>query len=262
MNQHYAVILPIFWLLSVCPAVSQVGFSLPIINDAQPGSFIEVPVEVSNFDSVVSMQFVLRWDPAVLEFDRISRMNLPDLDLLGFSTNQALDSGIVRFRWYNIRGATLRNGTSIFTLRYKVIGARNTSTVLRFAEIPPVTYFEVVRGARNQILNFNQVKLRNGQVAIGFTLSASDPSDNPWQVRAAPNPFTEQTVVAFDLPAAGTVQATLTDWDGRIIFFEKKWRSAGPNGIVIASSMFNHVGAYLLRLQTNNTSHVQKLIFQ
>ncbi len=262
MNQRYALILPIVWLLSVFPAVSQVGFSLPIVNNAQPGSFIEVPVEVSNFDTIVAIQFVIRWDPAVLEFDKVSKMNLPDLDLVGFATNEALDSGIVRVRWFSIRGVTLRSSTAIFTLRYKVIGAVNTSTPLVFTEIPPVTFFEVVQGVRNRALNINQVRLRNGQVAVGFTVPVSEPPANLWRVRAAPNPFDQQAVVSFDLPSATFVSTTLTDLDGRIIFSEKKWRTAGSNGIVIASHLFNHSGVYLLRLQTDNISHVQKLIYQ
>ncbi len=86
----------VLWLSCTGAVSAQIGFSMPFINAAVPGTDKYMTVKVTNFDSIVSMQYVIRWDPTVLQYVTINTFGaIPGLDLLdNFNVTHAVDSGI------------------------------------------------------------------------------------------------------------------------------------------------------------------------
>lgn len=249
-----------FFFLSNIQA--QVGFSMPITSNAQPGSVLDIPVKVSNFDSIVTAQFVIKWDPAVLEFQAVDQLNLPDLTELEFGTLEALSSGILRFAWeyYIAQGTTLPDGTAIFHLKLKVIGALNSGTALAITELPPLTFFEVVN-AQNVAWSLSQSPVTMGFVAVGYTyVSAQNPFANA-SFSVGPNPFSEKTTLSFDLASAADLRVTLTDTAGRPVFESSGHFPAGRNGMEIAYPIVDRQGIYFLIIQSSGFSHAETLVF-
>lgn len=238
------------------------GFSMPITSNAQPGSVLDIPVKVSNFDSVVAAQFVIKWDPSVLEFQAVDQFNLPDLTEMKFGTLEAISSGILRFAWeyFVAQGTTLPDGSAIFHIKLKVAGPLNSGTALSITELPPLTYFEVVN-AQNVAWGLSQSPITTGFVAVGYTYVATQSPFVNASFSVAPNPFSDKTTISFDLASAADLRIKLTDVAGQIIFESNEHFPAGLNGMEIAYPIVYRQGIYFLIIQSSDFSHAETLVF-
>lgn len=227
--------------LALCwPAMiaAQVGLSLPVINNATTGQVVTMPVTVLNFDSISAAQFVLRWNPAVLEYQSVSNFNLPGLDIEDFGLTNALDSGYIRFAWtapFLNSGVTLADGVAIFNLKLKVIGGVGTGSEVRFTELVPTIYFEIVN-ANGQTFNINQALLDHGFVAVGYTLNTPEPSGALLDAQLNPNPGNGDTCLGLELERAATLQYMITDGAGRCFQRRTLELTAGMHRLDIAAS--------------------------
>ena len=247
-------------------SAQQVGLSLPFLNNVNSGALVSLPVKVTNFDSITSAQFVIRWDPTVLQYFTTDQYNLPDLDGQDFGTLNTLDSGILRFAWTPTNlttGATVPDQTPIFRLRLKALGPVNTGSTVIFGSAPP-TDFEITQLENGNIVarNIDEVNLTQGFVAIGYTVAAGEPAGGVgnFSVTVTPNPFSEKTQIVFDLDAASDVQLAVTDAAGRPILEKTMPRlSQGQHGMEIVSPALREKGMYYLILRTKTRSCVQPL---
>lgn len=244
------------WLALTYTLSAQPGLSFPIVNDINPGELVNFQCKVKNFDSIVGMQYVMRWDPAVFEFVSTGTYNLADLGSDDFSTNQAKDSGIVRLLWVSsnlLGGVTVDDETPIYRLRLKAIGAVGTGSSIYFTQ-DNITPFDVTRANSDSSLTsfgIDEVEIMNGFGAIGYTVSAGEPSrNNGFEFTVAPNPFVETTTVRFDLAEPCDVTMLLTDATGRILLEKTMLQmQAGQHGTEIASPHLRYKGIYFLILR-------------
>lgn len=258
------ILLSLGLIVTTSPLTAQIGFSLPFVNNAVSGSTLNLPVTVINFDSIAAVQFVIRWDPEVLQLDTISNLNLPGLEVdEDFGLTNALDSGILRFAWsstdLNI-GTTRPDGATIYSLIFKVIGANNSSAGLMFTELPPNTYFEVVN-ASGQAFTMNQAQIDNGFVAVGFTVATGEPGLNELDAQVAPNPFSGAARLYFELSQATEVRWTITDPAGRRLLDKHEKLPAGRQILELEAGLLPTRGTYYLLLQAGAKSRVMPLIF-
>jgi Cohesin domain len=263
-NQPVLILLLVFWLLAHLPLAAQVGFSLPVLNNVRGGAFVDAPVRVTDFSRVVSVQFIIRWDPKVLRFEAVNQFMLSGIDANdSFGLSNALDSGIIRFRWINLIGPTVADNTPIFNIRFSVVSGANSSTPLIFSELRPAFPFEVLL-RDNTVFSLEQSrsKLRNGSVAIGFSLSNKEAVANAAQTHIAPNPFHNYTRVTFGDMATGIpLTIGLTDLSGKKILSKTLTPLETETGIVIDNAGLEQPGIYLLQVQTARSSWVKPLIY-
>ncbi len=252
-------------LNSIFLSAQPFGFSLPVINNAFPGAIINPALSVTNFDSVTSLQFVLRWDPTVLQFQDVNTFNLSGMDEEDFGLTQAADSGLIRVKYTApsyLWGTSVADGTKLFHVRLKVIGAANTGSSLQITESYP-TAFEVTQGQPDssiQAFPISTAQLTNGFVAVGYTVSAKEPvQKTELPVQISPNPFTDFTQVAFHLEKATVVYLTLTDLAGRVIHTEDRAFPAGDQSIGISAADLQASGTYFLNLRTATQACVRTL---
>lgn len=254
------------WLFYTSLLSAQIGLSLPVLNNVNSGALVSMPVKVTNFDSITSMQFVIRWDPAVLQYFTTDQYNLSGLDGEDFGTLNTLDSGILRFAWSpsNLStGVTLPDETAIFRVRLKALGPVNTGSTVIFGEAPP-TDFEITQLENGNIVarTISQVNLTPGFVAIGYTVPAGEPAVDPafFSLKVMPNPFYEKTQISFDLDSATDVQIAVTDATGRILLEKTMPQlSQGQHGMEIVSHELREKGMYYLILRTKTRLCVQPL---
>ena len=112
-----------------------VDFSIVNSDVFEPGTSVEVNVNVNGFVDVASMQFSLNWDANVLEFEEIVELNsnLSDLSNSNFGLpSTGLEAGNLRFAWFpfGISSETLAPSSSLFTLKFKVVGEGCDQTVI------------------------------------------------------------------------------------------------------------------------------------
>lgn len=86
-----------------------------------------VDVKVKDFTDILSLEFALRWDPAVIQFDHVEGFGLPSLTAANFNTGQTAD-GKISIAWMiancspNAVGVTTPDGTTVFRLCFKALG--------------------------------------------------------------------------------------------------------------------------------------------
>ncbi len=262
MIQRLLLLLVGLWLLPFNSTTAQVGFSLPVINNAQPGTIVTLPVKVSNFDSIVGAQFVIQWDSQILNFLTVLAYNLPGMSNEDFGLGST-SSGILRFAWEGLNvnyGHSVPDGTSIFLMKFSVIGENNQGSAVIFTEDVPTTVFEVVQ-AGHPPYGLDDCDISNGYVAVGFTLS-TDWIDEPNSLPAtvSPNPFQTSSTVQFELENSSAVQLVLTDAAGHPVFEKKMALPAGRHGIEIASEQLPKSGIYYLILRTPSRSCIRPLV--
>ena len=264
MSKRTHVLAAAIWLLSIVTVFGQVGFSLPTFTNTATGQTLDMPVTVVNFDTVFAVQYVIQWNPQVLEFSGISKPNNPlgIVDSLCFNLAEA-PQGIIRFRWFNtFSPKTLADATDIFHLNMKVVGNNGANSSVIFTELPPTTYYEVVRGPGNQFFNLSNSLITNGLVVVGM-VPVDEPSGSySLDVLAAPNPFSDQVTLSYDLPESGDTRVFVTDITGKICYDENKYLVRGRNGTVIANGVFPAKGMYFVHLLSGSIHAVQPIVYQ
>jgi gliding motility-associated-like protein len=81
-----------------------------------------MPVTVNDFVDILSMQYAMHWDPAVLQFDNVSGFQLPFLSGSNFGGNTA--GGTLLLSWYdqNAIGITLDDLDTIYQVCFTAVG--------------------------------------------------------------------------------------------------------------------------------------------
>lgn len=81
---------------------------------------VEMVVSAETFDSLVSVQFSLNWDTAIIQFMAFSEEDLPSLSI---GINE-VEEGKLRFSWFSPDGLpyTLANNLGLVKLRFRGVG--------------------------------------------------------------------------------------------------------------------------------------------
>ena len=114
------------------------GLSLSSLT-ASPGENICLAVTARGFKKILSMQYTMVWDPAVLRLNGIDKFGLRGLGENNFGTHMAAE-GKLTFSWYdpNLRGESRKDGSVIYELCFDVVGPNNSSTGVHFANQPTI----------------------------------------------------------------------------------------------------------------------------
>ena len=259
------------WLFFGAATLSAQGasFYFPTLNNATSGSNILMPLKAINLDSVVSMQMVIRWDPSVLKYITTDLFGFSDLNLSDFNTARALDSGYVRIQWEGVSappGVSVPDSSTIFRLRFKVIGPINDSSLVKVTELLdfPPTYFEIVKvraDGSNEDYLLPECPIKNGIVRVGFTVSAGEPAANEIPISLSPNPFLVSAQLNFELDETTDAHVFITDAMGRIVFENNFFKlSPGQHGMVIENGMLSGPGVYSLTLRAGRKIATRKFV--
>jgi hypothetical protein len=100
-----------------------------------PGQVVSLPIVVTNFQRVTSVQFTLGWDPAVVQFLSVSDYGLPSLS--GGNFNNQLN-GKLALSWEDptTMGVTMNNGAVIFTVQFQAVGSNGAVSAVSFEDVP------------------------------------------------------------------------------------------------------------------------------
>ncbi len=134
--------------------------SLPSLA-VKTGDIFCVELSVRNFQSLLSMQYTIRWDRNILEFIELKNFSLPYLDANDFGTTRTAE-GILTSAWIDdsLKGISVEDGASLYQICYRAKGIAGQSTFLKITDVP--TAIEVV----NKMEKVIPMKKENGSVKI------------------------------------------------------------------------------------------------
>ncbi|MBR9998865.1 MAG: gliding motility-associated C-terminal domain-containing protein, partial [Cyclobacteriaceae bacterium] len=118
--------------LTILP-VNTVFFSLDNLS-GNNGDEILVPVRVQGFTDILSAQFSVRWDPAIIQFLNVENLaSITGLDLADFNSPGA---GTLTFSWSSASAQSLADGLSLFDMRFELVGPECNFSSIRLENSP------------------------------------------------------------------------------------------------------------------------------
>lgn len=109
----------------------------------QSGDTVQLDIRVKEFNTIISTQYTMMYEPADLEFIEIGNFNLPDLEAANFGIFPT--AGRLTFSWLDflLDGVTMADSSVIYSLWFKVLTPNGTTATLSFEDA--LTPVEVVQ---------------------------------------------------------------------------------------------------------------------
>lgn len=191
----------------------------------EKGKVYTIPFYANNFQDIIGYQFTL-------EFEHLELLNI--------------QGGVANIEHF---GRTMEH-RGILTTSWHSLLSRETTTSL-FA----LTFRAKQEGYLNELLTITSAHTPAEAYGLGGTfyhvsLTYNEPSPIPFAVyQNTPNPFTQHTTIAFDLPAKGTVLFQLVNAQGQIVRKRSNEFPRGRNTLDLKISQLAE-GTYYYQLST------------
>ncbi|GEM_PF-1177827 len=179
------------------PLVLQLPDTLVATNDT-----LRLDITTRQFTNLVSLQFSMKWDTAVLRYARFEQKDLP---FAALGTNGAA-SGVLRFSWFDIegKGQTLADGKSIVRLIFFVKGNPGTFTEVNFTDTP--LEIQVFRATTGGSFEETSLNAENGLVTIAGGMGVLRANLGITNVRCAGGNDGAINAILQNAPAGSTIR--------------------------------------------------------
>lgn len=144
MLTRFSFLIILFVGFSTFSHAQTAGITLKIdTKEASSGEVICLNISGTNFRRILSTQYSMQWDPAVLTYTGLVNFKLPYMTKENFGV-QAVDKGIITCMWIDnsLKGVNLVDDSSLYQICFKVIGKPGSTTAIKFTQKP--TPFESV----------------------------------------------------------------------------------------------------------------------
>ena len=226
--------------------------SLVISTDNQylaAGEELEVPFRVSDLQNFNGYQFTMNVDIDQVEIIALKEGDLPEMTAENFG--EGLQDGWITTSWNARPDTELNDETRIFTLLIRA------KTDIELANVITLNSSITDAEAYNEVDQTNQINL-DIQSSVTSTTAVAQEGYELYQ--NTPNPFRDETTIAFDLAEAGYAKLTIYDAAGNELYNKAGNYMAGKNSIMIQRSDLAGSGIVYYKLQTANFQATKKMI--
>ena len=226
----------------------------------QPSTIYKADIKVINFKKIVGAQFTINWDSTVLRFRGVSGFALtanPQVESFGVNKTAG---GMLAFQWYDdaLKGRSLDDSTTLFSINFDVIGMPNSRTPLSFTD--DIALREIADSTFTAVT----AKYHDGSIQVLQTTGTHTYNSAPQLVEVAdsyPNPFHDYTQVQVNLKTATRVHLVIQNIQGQTVYEEQRILASGTNTVKLTKEMFPASGTYQYVLLAPDFIITQKLIF-
>ncbi len=210
--------------------------------ELKAGQSYEIPVTAANLGMVQGFQFSIFIDPTVAELTGIEGGILKE-DNFGFFPK----NGLITSSW-NVASPLPKEKLNevLFTLK---INSRK--------DIP----LSKILGLQSRPTAMEAYTTNDEQVGISLNFkSAVKQGDKALLFQNSPNPFSEETVIAFYLPAAAKATLVVRNVEGKVLFRTQGDFGKGQQQIVLKQSDIKTSGVMNYTLETTNFTETKKMV--
>lgn len=232
--------------------------------DAVAGETLSLPVFGSGVHMLSGFQMTLYLDPAVAILDSV-KSGLAGLTPAHFAAVPG-SPGLYTFSWHAETGAVAPDGDAAGR------GAGTAATAAGDAkERAPL--FELV-------LHLRQGGSLRGHVSINSRVTAAEAYDARFDIipvqldvlgdnsraavcelyQNAPNPFSDFTVIGFDMDESRPVQLFIYDSKGKVVWYRRMDARAGYNAVELSQEELPGVGVYYYQLDAESFTRTRKMV--
>lgn len=206
------------------------------------GELVTVDVRASGFTEIFGFQGTVLFDTEAIELRDIKGYGI-DVSDKNFGFN-FLDEGMMTTSWSDPYGATLKDGENLFQMTF--IASKDGYLSDHIFMGSSITKAEIYRGDEILPLEFQFDDISSSE---GYVL---------FQNR--PNPFKDETIIAFKLPEDQNITLSVFDVTGKLIHQVNGFYFRGYNEIQIGGNQLNASGVLYYRLDADNFNASRKMI--
>ncbi len=207
---------------------------------------IKVDFTANDFQHISGIQFELNFDQHVLAFDKVEGAALSTLNI----SRRHLDNGSLTALWYDVsgsnQGVNIQNDDVLFSVYFNVL--TDSKYISEHLDIHSKNMQSIAYNNTGDILK------------IGLQSKQQEPVKNKLVVYPNhPNPFKEETTIAFELPIASQVDLLIMDASGKMLEQYSKGFVQGYNEFNVSGKIFLAPGIYYYQLRTNDQIVTKKM---
>jgi len=215
------------------------------------GEPVEAEFRADQLNDLIALQFALRFDPSMLQFEGLETLDGLPLSMDNFGLYQ-VSEGEIRVVWAQEKSAALAEAAPVFRLRCTALQSG--------ARLSEVLTLDTAEDTDLPARVYNSAFAESG-VELHFT-EASGTSGNPgWEplLHALPNPFSERVTIGFTLPEATEAQLRIFSTEGRELWRLDKYYPAGHHRETVRMEDLNASGVLFYELTTPLGKATKKL---
>lgn len=256
-------LLCVLSLSALVPILGQVSISLDD-KTVQPGEKFVLPVKVNNYNNILGTQFFIRWDPAVLSFEKVMDIHTPFKLDDNFGVPESNAEGNLSFVWFetgSLTGINIEDDSTMFSIEFEAKGAFGEFSRVEFYE--DTTNVSTITEVVDTSFSAIEVDLQSAVVSVGETVDAvyNNAPDKIAVQACYPNPFAHHTTLSFRLTQSTTIRLSILDLQGKTVFEEQTYYGNGQHDLNIKKDIFDLPGTYFLHLTAPDFQVTQKLVF-
>ncbi len=211
----------------------------------QADETIEIPVYGDYMDELEGYQFTLEFNPDLLDLQEVIPGDLPNLYEENFGMVN-LENGIITSLWTEYDQSAAGQATLLFTLSFKAkAGGQLSESLFMGSRITQAEAYD-----------------KNGDIfdlELDFTtMDAEEAGFELFQNR--PNPFSDETIIPFQLNEAGMAQLTVYDMAGKVVYRTDGDYDPGYHEIAIKESDLPTSGLFYYTLNANGQQATRKMV--
>ncbi len=210
------------------------------------GELVAVPLRVDRDADLSGLQFTIEFDSDNLLFEGIDNGAVSVMQN-NFALLNNYD-GVLTFSFDDQTGITLTNNDILFTIYFE---AKQSSSVLSDIDLTSKVTRAEAYNHSDEVLDINFVTR---------VLSADDNFDGLEVFQNEPNPFSDETTIAFYIPESQKVQLTVLDAAGKVLVEQSGLFHEGINDFRVSADQLSSAGILIYRIESESSSVTKKMI--
>jgi hypothetical protein len=205
-----------------------------------------VPFQFVSQDAISGFQFTIQFDPALIEYsDIISYSDVVSKESFGI---QKIGSGFISISCNNHKGTAIENLGELFAIKFRALSKGQLSTTLQInSTVTSAEAYGPGLEEMNVMLGF-----RNGTTVTeqpGFVLYQNQP-----------NPFSDQTVIGFEMPRAAKAKLTVYDLNSKVVYQTSTQAVKGYNSIQVNHLQLGVTGVLYYQLDAEGYTATRRMV--
>lgn len=199
------------------------------------GELVSIDLTSITSEDLAGMQFSLDYNGSIAEFVGVTSDNLEISE-----NNYTVNGNQIKFNWFDAQGKSVTDYNTALTLQFRMSANASTSQIFALSNDLNAEAYDVDMTIKPINLVFNGATSATKE----FTLYQN-----------TPNPFSNVTMVNFDLPEAANVTLNVFDISGKVVYTQNSDLQAGFNTIELQGSDLNNASG-VLYYQLSSDSYV------
>lgn len=228
------------------------SFTLIADNDgAKAGEEFTVDFYGHGMDYIPGYQFTLDFDVEKLEYIEVENGALEGMSDANFGLT-ALENGQITTSWNETTPHSGSEKVKLFSIKFRAIEDTEIQNALQINNNGSTRAEAYTR--THDVLGVNLMFADAGSAGGSQTAQGYELYQN------RPNPFSDETIIAFQMPERGTARLMVFDAGGRLIFQNENTYDEGYNEVTIGKAELPRAGVLYYTLESGAWKDTKKMI--